>query len=97
MIELGGNIKLSGFRELDSGSMIILKKIIGSYARKMSNKSSKFESLELTLKKIQDTKENFKFKIHSKLIDNGLIQSSEATEKNIFFGIDLVLKKTLNE
>jgi len=30
-LQLGGNINLSGFKEIDSGSMVVLKKIVGNY------------------------------------------------------------------
>ena len=36
-MELGGNIELVGFNELDSSELIVLKKIIGSCARKLSD------------------------------------------------------------
>ncbi|MBD3259811.1 hypothetical protein GF371_04255, partial [Candidatus Woesearchaeota archaeon] len=42
-IKLGGNIELSGFRDLDGGTMVILKKIVGNYVRKLSDNSEKFE------------------------------------------------------
>ena len=37
-IKLGGSIELSGFSNLDGGQMIVLKKIVGNYARKMEEK-----------------------------------------------------------
>lgn len=92
MIELGGNIKLTGFREIDNSSMVILKKMIGNYARKMSEKCNNFEGLEMTLKTVHDNQ----FEIHSKLIDNGSSKNSQVTERNIFIGVDSSLKKVLN-
>ena len=58
MIELGSNIKLTGFKELDNGSMVILRKIIGNYARKMSDQDTGYEGLEMTLKIINNKGNN---------------------------------------
>ena len=41
-VQLGGNIELSGFRDIDGASMVVLKKIIGNYARRLSELSEKF-------------------------------------------------------
>ena len=97
-IELGGNIRLVGFREVDSGSMVILKKIIGNYARRISDYDSKFEGLEITLKKIHDTGEGAhpKYEIHAKAVIGGQAKTSEFVERNLFVGIDTSLKKILN-
>lgn len=97
MIELGGNIKLTGFSDVDSGSMVILKKIIGNYARKFSDKCKNFESLEMYLKLIgQKTGKNQMYEIHSKVFNDGKNNFAEVTERNLFFGIDLCLKKLMN-
>ena len=42
-LQLGGNIELSGFREIDPASMVIIKKIVGNYARKFSDHFDGFE------------------------------------------------------
>lgn len=34
-LELGGNIQLTGFSELNGGQMIVLKKIVGNYCEKI--------------------------------------------------------------
>ena len=53
-IELGGNIELSGFKDVDGGSMVILKKVVGNYVRKMNDMTSKFEKLSLNMKVIHE-------------------------------------------
>lgn len=47
--QLGGNIDLIGFSALDGGTMFILRKIIGSSARKYSEKIQNFKKLTLKL------------------------------------------------
>ena len=91
--QLGGNIELSGFRDFDGGSMIILKKIIGNYAKKFSGTCTNFEKLSITMKQVHSGN---KFEIHGKVIDNGKNYVSELTDHNIFFVLDKVLKKIEN-
>lgn len=87
--QLGGNIELAGFRELDGGSMIILKKIIGNYARKFSDRLGNMEKLSVTLKSVG----NNQHEMHAKLVAGGEIFTSEVTEHNLFTLVDRVLKK----
>ncbi|MEA3430624.1 MAG: hypothetical protein U9R08_05105 [Nanoarchaeota archaeon] len=97
IMALGGNIELSGFKGLDSGSFIILKKMIGNYARKMNDMSNKFESLSLTLKSVHETEASKKYNIKAKLMDNGKSFNSEKVDRNLFVAVDIALKKLQNE
>ena len=90
MIELGGNIELIGFSELDSQELLILKKIIGSQARKFSDNVKGYEKLTIDLKQ---TKGKKKFEVQAKLMANSKPINSEVTEKNLFIAIAEVLKK----
>jgi ribosome-associated translation inhibitor RaiA len=92
-LQLGGNIELSGFGGVDGGMMIILKKIIGNYARKMSDHSKGFESISLRMKTVHDSK----YEIHAKLMDNGKAVTSSAVEHNVFVAVDSALKKIMHE
>jgi len=94
-IELGGNIRLSGFREIDGGSMIIIKKIIGSFVKKISEKDAKFQNLTVTLKKIHGNVENptsCKYEMHANLLCDKQT-NAEVTHQNLMFSLDRVLKK----
>ncbi len=84
---LGGNIELSGFRELDGGSMIVLKKIIGNYARKFSD-SHNSEKLSLQISRNEDT-----YTLSGSVIVSGNSISAEHSDKNVFVLVDIVLKK----
>ena len=92
-MKLGGNIVLSGFRDIDGGSKIILRKIVGSYARKFSEGGSAFEELHLSMKPVHEREQSKKYEIKCRMIDNGQIHNSEVTERNLFVAIDSVLKK----
>lgn len=87
--QLGGNIELIGFRELDGGSMIILKKVIGSYARKFSDRLGGIEKLSIRMKTVG----NSQFELTCSLIKEGQQFNSDLTEHNLFVGMDKLMKK----
>ncbi|RME77592.1 hypothetical protein D6774_04000 [Candidatus Woesearchaeota archaeon] len=89
MIELGGNITLVGFSDLDDGSLIILKKMVGNSVRKIQDNSQNFEGFTLTCKNVHSDN---KFELHAKLIDNGKVITSQVTDFNLFYTLDKVLK-----
>ncbi len=93
MIELGGNITLVGFKELDYAEMVVIKKIVGNYARKLSEKEP-INNLTLNLKQIHHTSEDSsKFELKAKADVNGSIFNSEVVDYNLFIGIDNIMKK----
>ncbi|HLD88963.1 MAG TPA: hypothetical protein VI894_02030 [Candidatus Nanoarchaeia archaeon] len=87
-VELGGNIVLSGFQDMDGGTMIILKKIIGNYARKFSDATQNFEKLIVSL-----NPQNSEYFVDVQLMHDGSSITSQFSDKNIFFAIDNVMKK----
>lgn len=92
-MQLGGNIRLSGFNEISKPELSVLKKIIGSYARKFSDNLEGYQSLSLHLKGVHRTEASEKFEVHGKVEANGKINTSEVTDRNIFVAVDSVLKK----
>lgn len=92
MIELGGHIELVGFKDLDGGSMVIVKKMVGNHVKKLNSMTQNFEKLTLSLKRVGGEDSN-KFEIHAKLIDNGQPIVSEVTDFNLFYTLDKVLQK----
>ncbi|HLC65482.1 MAG TPA: hypothetical protein VJI46_05170 [Candidatus Nanoarchaeia archaeon] len=88
--ELGGNIALSGFSDCDSGTMIILKKIIGNYAKDFSERLDDFEKLHLRL--IRNERQ---FDVEAIVTRSGSSTSYNASESNIFVGVDGALKKAV--
>ncbi|MBI4150247.1 hypothetical protein HY488_02470 [Candidatus Woesearchaeota archaeon] len=95
-IELGGNIELVGFRELDSSKLIVVKKMVGNYARKMSEDTKNFEKLVVTLKQIGQP-DAHKFELHGKLMDNGRPITSVAVDYNVFFALDKALSGIMQQ
>lgn len=93
MIELGGNIRLVGFKELDYAEFTIVKKVVGNYAKRFSEKTP-FSNLTLSLKPIHKTTDEItKFELKAKLDIDGKLYNTEVTEHNLFIGIDGALKK----
>lgn len=93
--ELGGNITLVGFKAVDRAEMVVVKKIIGSYARKLSDTVPGFEGITLTLKVVHRTEGSEKYELHAKARIKGSIIAAEVVERNLFVGLDDLLKKVL--
>ena len=79
MMELGGNINLEGFDALEPGELVVLKKIVGSRVRDISNKVKSYESLTLSL----DDKQ-----LNALLQVNGKDLSANADCNNLFFALN---------
>lgn len=90
-MELGGNIQLTGFDQLETAELIVVKKIVGNYARKFSE-MCKLEGLHVTFKPVHKTKGSEKFEIHAQVQDSGKNYNSELTDRNLFVVLDSVLK-----
>lgn len=82
MIELGGNITLDGF-ELEPSTMVIVKKIVGNYAKNIYTNITDFKNLNITLKNQDSVKE-----IESILTINNEPISVIAKDPNLFFALD---------
>ncbi len=94
---LGGNIQLTGFRNIDDSSMIVLKKIIGNYAKRIAELTKKLETLHITLKQVHQREKSEKYEVHAMIVDDGKVFASEITERNLLAAVDKVLKKIVNE
>jgi len=94
--ELGGNITLVGFKEIERAELVVVKKIVGSYARKLSDTVSGFEGIVINLKLVHKSEEgNPKYELHAKAIIKGNPMVTEVVDRNLFVGLDDVLKKLL--
>jgi hypothetical protein len=90
-IELGGNIVLTGFSTRDFTEMIIVKKIVGQYTRKLTDTVDGFRQLHITLKEIHSTK----VEIIAKADVDGKEYASETVQHNLFVALDSCLKHVL--
>ena len=90
-IELGGRIVLSGF-SLEPIEMIVVKKIVGTYAKKISEKGD-YDEIKITLKKVEKNK-MFLHTIKANVkLKNNKILSSESEHKNLYTALSEVLDK----
>ncbi|MBN1274948.1 hypothetical protein JXA12_01525 [Candidatus Woesearchaeota archaeon] len=92
MIELGGNIRLHGFEELDHAELLIAKKLVGSYIRKVCDHAGKCEQADITMERVAA---GFSLQAEVKTAE----RSAEAsvTGANVFMAIDDALKAVLRE
>lgn len=81
-LRLGGNIELFGVESIDGASMVVLKKIVGTYARKFSEKG--LESLAVAF-------DSDAVRIEAKV--QGSVISGQASHSNKFFALDGALKE----
>ena len=86
MIELGGNIKLEGFDNIEPSKLVVIKKIVGNFVKNLEAENK--VSLTLTL-----SEQNPEFKIDAALTINEKNKTSSVTEKNLFFALNNVLTK----
>ncbi|MBT5021218.1 hypothetical protein HOK51_02945 [Candidatus Woesearchaeota archaeon] len=95
IMTLGGSIELTGFKDLDRGALVVLKKMVGNHVRKMTEVNSGFEKLTMTKKNVHGSDK--KVEIQAKLILNGKPINREETDFNLFFTVDRVLTSLQEE
>lgn len=87
---LGENIVLSGF-SLEPSEMIVVKKIVGTYARKMAEKLA-YQELKVKLKMSEKTK-SFIHEIRLEMATDMGIISSSAEDRNLYKALSDALEK----
>ncbi|MBN2142279.1 hypothetical protein JW711_03025 [Candidatus Woesearchaeota archaeon] len=90
---LGGNITLSGFKDISKQELIVVKKIVGSYARKLSDNVPDFQELKVNMKAVHKTEASEKYELHCSVFYGGEHFDVEVVERNLFMGLDEVLRK----
>lgn len=94
---LGGNIELVGFKQVSMAEVVVVKKIVGSYTRKIQEHSRNFEKITIMLKEIHKIDNNSKNEVHVKVLDDAKSFNAEVVDKNLFVALDSALKKVLAE
>ena len=89
MIELGGNINLENFEDVDRGLLIVIKKVVGNYTKKISEKEKDFKKITVTL--VKDSK--YKIKVE---LETSKTKKSESENPNLFFALDRSLSEFLD-
>ena len=97
-LQLGSFIELSGFRFVGGGEMIVVKKIVGNYVRRMEDMCKQFAGFKIKLKPLDQTGDTVKkYEFHAQVVDGGNVYPAEVVERNLFVGIDAVCKKLIHE
>jgi ribosome-associated translation inhibitor RaiA len=92
---LGGNIALVGFDKLEPAELIIVKKIVGTYVKKLQENTD-YKELKLVLQQHQHGK-TFKHEINAQVDLNKRTFHSNVTEWNLFKAISEAMKKLISE
>ncbi len=89
---LGGNISLVGFADIDGATMVVVKKMVGSYGKRFSERVPNMINLKVTLKPVHRTEQNEIYEIAVHLI-HGQKTTAIVSDRNLFFAIDSAMKK----
>ena len=89
-IELGGNINLIGFKDIEPQKLVVIKKIIGNFVKRLQNHYKEdFNNIVIDLKKIHSSESE----IFAKLTISNKVYNANITDFNLFFTLNKVLKK----
>ncbi|HIH24546.1 TPA: hypothetical protein HA251_05920 [Candidatus Woesearchaeota archaeon] len=97
-MELGGNIVLSGFSGRDFTEVIVVKKMVGQYARKFTDGIPGFSRLAVTFKEVHHHEGGHgKSEIIVKVNVDGHEFAAEVTELNLYMALDAALKRVFEQ
>ncbi|MEW6062777.1 MAG: hypothetical protein AB1571_00185 [Nanoarchaeota archaeon] len=86
-MELGGNISLQGFESTEPATLIVVKKIVGNYAKKISEIKD--------LKKLTVSRNSSSIEATAQLNDKEI--KEKASSDNLFFALSEVLNNLLKK
>ncbi len=91
MVQLGGNINVDGFETVSRNDFVIVKKLVGSFVKTVSDKYPTFKNCNLILVNPEKEK-NDEFQLRLSL---GLDQefSAEVNDSNLYFAFNKVCKE----
>ena len=87
MIELGGNITLNNFDNVEPVQLIVVKKMVGNCAKKISDENKDFKKLSVDLKNNKS-----EFEIEGKVTIGDKEKTAKAKDKNLFYALSKVLE-----
>jgi len=93
-VRLGGNIILTGF-SLEPAEMIVVKKIVGTYVRKISEKID-YKEIKINLKQSQKAK-SFLHEIQVDVRTNKGLLTSNTNDRNLYTALSEALNKVNNQ
>ena len=93
-LKLGGDIVLVGF-SLEPVEMIVVKKIIGTYAKKIKEKTE-YQEIKVTLKKTEKGK-SFLHEVNVDVKSSAGLLTSNITNNNLYTALSEALEKIYNQ
>ncbi len=88
-MELGGNIFLEGFESQDFTELIVVKKLVGQYARRLADAGGGAEKIHVTLS------ESGKTSTVSVEIQRDGTFTSSVTMENLYMALDQALREAV--
>jgi ribosome-associated translation inhibitor RaiA len=92
-MDIGGNISLAGFTELKPGELVVVKKIIGNYAKHVTTTFGDFEHMDVHRKNVHNSSHEVKMRLQY----GGKVYASEVTDNNLYVALDKATKKISEE
>lgn len=93
-LKLGGNIILAGF-SLEPIEMIVVKKIIGNYVKKISEKTD-YQDIKITLRQTEKA-QSFLHEVEVSAKTSAGILAAEAINHNLYTALSEALEKVYNQ
>ena len=92
-MELGGSIELIGFSGQDNNDLVIVKKIVGNYAKHLAERLPGFSGLIISLKEVHRIKGEALYEVHGKVIHHQEEVDAMNKDPNLYFALDALLKQ----
>ncbi len=96
-VESGGDVRLTGFSELDPGERDEAMKVVAHYEHRLKEICTDIEFIKLTLKKIHHTQKSEKYELHGSVKDRNGHYEAQVVDRKLFAAVSSVLKKIENE
>ncbi len=93
IIKLGDVIQLSGFKVIEPGEMVVIRKLVGSQVRKFQEIIEDFERLTIHLKPVHKTKQHMIYELHADLIHSGKNLNVQTEGRNLFMALSDIFRK----
>jgi len=93
IIKLGDVIQLSGFKVIELGEMVVIRKLVGSQVRKFQEIVENFERLTIHLKPVHKTEQHMIYELHADLIHSGKNLNVQAEGRNLFMALSDIFRK----
>ena len=90
---LGSRINLSGFSDVESAAMIVVKKLVGNHVKHLVQAYGDLDAFDLHHKDVHGNQHEVALKV----VMQGKIVNASSTDRNLFVAIDSVLKKSEEE